>query len=461
MTGPFTLARRMALIVIVALLALWLGLVINTYIRTFNGADIHRPSPARVGAIYDAVSHTPENRRKVLLAALTSPTVEVVIASEEQLAFTQETREYTKIKARESDEALLHTYRKALPNLSVSIFRYRTTLLRNGLPRIGWVRRQVIEVRIPLHTGDILVIRNRSLFSATPFGAPVGLAGGLLGTIIAFIALLAMYRELRPLAHLARAVNRFDFSGDPIPLPQTNHKSPELSALFMAFDRLQTRLTQVLRARFLLIAGISHDVRTFATRLRLRVEAIPDEPQRHRAIHDITDMIRLLDDALLASRAGSDDLSEELLDLSEFIQAECADRREAGLPVTLLHAPAAQPIQVLADRLALRRVIDNLIENAVKYGDAARIRISVSSGMAFIDVEDNGPGLPVDLMNLLTEPFVRGETSRNRETGGAGLGLSVARALVEAHGGNLSILNGAASHGYIRIALPLFAVIDD
>jgi signal transduction histidine kinase len=153
-----------------------------------------------------------------------------------------------------------------------------------------------------------------------------------------------------------------------------------------AFNRLQVRMSHLVRGRIAMIGGISHDVRTFLTRLRLRVDRIPDEEERERAAADIADMIRLLDDALLASRAGSGELTEELVDFAQVVTTEVDDRRLADKPVDLM---AATPnTTVLGDRLALRRVVSNLIDNALIYGTVAHLTITADAEFVTLLVDD-------------------------------------------------------------------------
>ena len=185
-----------------------------------------------------------------------------------------------------------------------------------------------------------------------------------------------MQLETRPLAQLAAAVDRVDLSADPPPLPRPAAARRRFGAVIAAFNRLQTRLSEMMRARMTLIGGIAHDVRTFATRLRLRVEKIPDAAEQQRAIADIDDMIRLLDDALLSSRAGAGQLSQEMVDFAALVRTEADDRRAQGSRVELAADEATRDVIVLGDRLALRRIIANIIDNAIKYGRVARLRFN-------------------------------------------------------------------------------------
>jgi len=287
-------------------------------------------------------------------------------------------------------------------------------------------------------------------------GLPVGFGAGLLGTLIALVALVIMHRETRPLARLAAAVDRMDLDGQQVLLPQARTSAPEIKALVDAFNRLQTRLSQLLRARMAMLGGISHDVRTFATRLRLRVGQIPDATQRDRATNDIIDMIRLLDDALLASRAGAGELTQELVEFDAIVRADAEDRRAAGAAIDLRIDQGAVGATVLGDHLALRRIVSNLLDNALKYGHAAHAAVSMDGQEIVLVVDDEGAGIPPDLRAILLEPFVRLETSRNRQTGGAGLGLAVVRSLVEGHGGVVTIGDAPTGGARFTVRLPEF-----
>ena len=315
------------------------------------------------------------------------------------------------------------------------------------------------EFQISLATGETLVVDAYPLLPVTPLGLPIGFGAGIFGTIVALLALLVMQRETRPLARLAAAVDRVDLSADPPLLPQARRSAPEIRAVIAAFNRLQGRLSEMLRARMTLIGGIAHDVRTFATRLRLRVEQIPDTAEQQRAIADIDDMIRLLDDALLSSRAGGGGLSQEMVEFAALVRSEAEDRRAQGETVDVTLEGVVKDAIVLGDRLALRRVIANIVDNAIKYGHLAHVRMSLGDNTIVVTVDDEGPGIPADRRQAMLEPFNRLETSRNRLTGGAGLGLAVARSLVEAHGGSVEIAAAPSGGARVIVELPIFRAV--
>ena len=212
----------------------------------------------------------------------------------------------------------------------------------------------------------------------------------------------------------------------------------------------------LIKGRMALIGGLQHDVRTFATRLRLRVDKISDPVERDRAVTDIQDMIHLLDDALLSSRAGANELDEELIELAALVRSEAADRGEQNADVTVATAPETAGLHVLGDRLALRRVVANLVENALKYGGAAHLGLATRNGEMVLTVDDRGPGIPPDQRALLLEPFTRIEGSRARRTGGSGLGLAVVHSLLLAHRGTLEIGDAPGGGARITVRLPIF-----
>lgn len=425
------------------LLALWLGLVAAFYWA--NGlTPTAGPPPEQLAAIAQWLHAVPAEARAAALPAIRSPILDVRLAERAAVPLKSGTAL--------SDEALA-PYRAVLGERLLS-----ARIMPAGEGR--WELRPFAartaprEYIIAIDGQDALVAESRTPFFVTLFGLPAGVMAGLIGTVLACLALLMLHREIRPLARLAALADRIDPTGIPVPLPDLSATTPELRMLVGAIERLQARVHSMTRARLALIGGIQHDVRSFATRLRLRIEHLPDPAERGRAEADIRDMIELLDNALLTARAGVGSLDEEMLDLAELVRAEVADLRRAGRPVALDDAMEEEPVWVLADRLALRRVIGNIIDNAVKYGATARVGVVAGADEARLVVSDEGSGFAPDMRVLLLEPFVRAEPSRARHTGGAGLGLAVARGLVEAHGGTIAL--GEGPGGRVIVTLPLF-----
>jgi signal transduction histidine kinase len=440
-------ARRLALIIWPSLFMLWLIAIFVALYSDGRFGGTSRPLPRQIAALVELLEHSPATERDLILTAVTSPQFAARLEAGDTVGY-RPPGAVTRIAIQDVLRALSGLAPRRLSVASPPVGgQFIIAML---------ISPAQYDIRVGLLTGQTLVIQTRTVLSASMVGWPPGFGMGLLGLGVSMFAVFALNREIRPLARLASMVDKIDPAFELPPLPNDNKAAPEIQALVAAFTRLQLRLTGLLRARMALIGGVSHDVRTFATRLRLRVEKINDTDERARAIADIEDMIALLDDALTASRATAGELSEELLDLAAFTAQEVADRQAQGAPVHLIPAPIAAEVLVLADRLALRRILSNLIENALTYGGSATVQVRSSGKNALLTVADKGPGIPPDQRQALLEPFVRLETSRSRATGGAGLGLAVVNSLVRAHAGDLAIDDAAGGGACITVRLPLF-----
>lgn len=455
--AALSLSRRLIAIGGASLLALWLCLLGLYYVANGYSRASVDPTPQQLLAMTLLFRQQDADDWPLLIDALATPYLAVTVTAEGALA-----DDTTDLEGRSDYGA----YRQMLGDQLLSIRLLAPDRGRRWLrPYMG--ARNPVQFRIRLEAGRVLVIETRSPVIFNGLGLPAGLGAGLIGTLSGVVALLLLHREIRPLTRLAEAVDRIDPTGAPVPLPQLKGAAPETRALVTAFERLQSRLHVLIRARLALIGGIQHDVRTFATRLRLRLEHIPDEAVREKAVCDIRDMIDLLDNALLTGRAGVGALDEELLDLATLLEQEVADRRATGAPVSFARQGSKAVADtagdtgdmaalVLGDRLALRRVFANLIDNALIYGHCAEVTLREDTSVLTVTIDDEGPGIPAEQRDLLLEPFVRLEASRARKTGGAGLGLAIARTLAEAHGGTLRLLDSPLGGARAELQLPRF-----
>ena len=443
-----TFAARIGLIVVVGLGMAWISTIALYYIARAHTAESNTlPVPGHIAALVELIERTPSEEQKLVLRVASSETFAARIDAGANTGTTAQ-RILPRLNQRAIESSL-----QALGGRPVSVNFADTSERRRLFSRLV---PPTVDVRVGLRTGDTLVIEVGNAILLGPLGLPVGFGAGIFGTLIALLALLVMHRETKPLARLAEAVDRVDLSLDPVALPEARRSAPEIRSLIDAFNRLQGRLAELLRSRMAMLGGISHDVRTYATRLRLRAEKINDEAERDRAIADINDMILLLDDALLASRAGAGELAEEMVEIDDIIRAEVADRRSGGARIDYQGGHWEQVPIVLGDRLALRRVVANLADNAIKYGGSAHLRSMIVDKDFLLTVDDEGAGIPPEHRQAMLEPFSRLETSRSRGTGGAGLGLAIARGLTEAHGGALSIQQAPSGGARISVRLRLF-----
>jgi signal transduction histidine kinase len=446
-----SLTLRIGLIVVLSLSLAWIASVALFYFSLSRHGRSVRPLPAQIAALVELVERTPLAERPLLLRALQTRDMTVTVEPGTHIDMTPQLQRVPRLAARS-----IGGYLEAVGGRPVSATLPDTARATEGLSLLSSMD---LELRIGLKSQETLVVDASHTPLTNILGLPLGFVAGLLGTVIGLAALLIMQRETKPLVRLAAAVDGMDLAESSSPFPQVDSGAPEIHALIAAFNRLHGRLGQLLSGRMALIGGISHDVRTFATRLRLRVEKLSDADERGQAIADIDDMVRLLDDSLLASRAGAGGLNEELVEFDEVVRAEVDLRRaEVGGIDLDAHASGGDAL-VLGDRLALRRVVANIIDNALKYGNAAHVGLESRQNVIVLTVDDEGPGIPPHEREAMMEPFARMEASRNRGSGGAGLGLSIARSLVEAHKGSIDISTapGPGAGARLTVRIPAFS----
>ncbi len=267
--------------------------------------------------------------------------------------------------------------------------------------------------------------------------------------IVIFIVFWFSFRQTRPLRRFADAADRI---GRDIRSPQLDETgSRELRKASRAFNRMQERLRSLLDDRTMMLAAISHDLKTMLTRLRLRIEFINDPAQREKAVADLFEMQAMLNETL--SFAGDDaaDAPRVRSDLTALVHNICESLSETGCDIRV---DASKPIWIDCSPGHIRRAIENIIGNAVKYGSVAEVWLETQAGYAIVTVMDRGPGIPVERIADVFRPFYRLETSRNRETGGSGLGLTVALSVVRRHGGDIALRNRETGGLCVRISLP-------
>ena len=274
----------------------------------------------------------------------------------------------------------------------------------------------------------------------------------LFGVIsVTLLGLWAARALTAPLSSFARAAESFSLNGAAAPLPERGPE--EIRSVAKALNRMRERISALIDDRTRMLAAISHDLRTPITRMRLRSEFIEDDLHRSRMLSDLDQMRSMLESVLSFLRNDRKLESMTLVDIAITLQLVADQFADMGHRVAY-DGPAHAMATVRPDDL--HRSITNLVENAVRYGATATIRLAVSSDTVTIDVEDDGPGISDERKDVMLEPFVRGDDARNMdEVTGFGLGLSIARTIVLAHGGELS-LNDRQPHGLIvRIRLPV------
>jgi len=253
-----------------------------------------------------------------------------------------------------------------------------------------------------------------------------------------------------PIAAFARAAERLGRDPDAPPLEDARGSS-EVGAAVAAFNLMQERLRRYVTNRTTMVAAIAHDLRTPLTRLRFRIEAAPEE-LRAKLAADIDEMEEMISGTLAFVQDATRPVERTKLEVSSLVETVMDEAAETGADAAVERAERAV---VDGDPIALKRLVSNLVDNALKFGSRARGRVFAEAGMAVVEVDDDGPGVPEGEIERAFEPFQRLEGSRSRETGGAGLGLAVVRAIARGHGGEVTLLNRAEGGLRARVTLPL------
>jgi signal transduction histidine kinase len=285
----------------------------------------------------------------------------------------------------------------------------------------------------------------------TPPALPTALISQLLITllIVSAVAMIAVRQATRPLQRLAQAADTLGSDLDAPPLAEAG--PAETRRATQAFNRMQARIKRLVDERARALAAVSHDLRTPLTRLRLRTELVDDDALREQMAADLDSMAAMIDATLDYLRGLQDSEAVRKIDINALLQSLAADAAVLGKAISVAGTAQAP----YGGRLsALRRALQNLIDNAIKYGHGAAIRIEDDETALRLIVEDDGPGIAPDELARVTEPYYRPDASRSRETGGVGLGLSIVRDIALLHGGELQLANRPSGGLCATLVLP-------
>ena len=326
--------------------------------------------------------------------------------------------------------------------------RPRDVVIR-GEPRSG-----LIKVGLQLPDTGWLVL-DMPLPPPRPWHSPTFLLAFVLMTIAAAaLSFWAVRRLTGPVSTLAEAAERLGRDVNSPPLPEEGPL--EVVRAAVAFNTMAARIRRFVQDRTFLLTAIGHDLRTPITRLKLRAEFIEDDEQRAKFMADLDELNMMVSATLVFGRETADTEPAVSLDLGALLRTvldEAADARPDDAENLDFHGDAR--VTVTGRPVALKRAFANLIGNALKYGGAAHVRLNPpADGHVLVTVEDEGPGLPPDELERIFEPFYRVENSRNRETGGTGLGLPIARNILRAHGGDVALANQAGGGARATVTLP-------
>ena len=369
------------------------------------------------------------------------------------------------VPAEQSDPHLLERLRESAAANGVALRDLRAMasdvapvgpVIREGLPPVARARMErrlsrlrTLVLSAQLSDGSWL---NTVIMVPRP-DAWLALRPALATLLIYLIILAAMVwmaaRLARPLRDLTAAADRFRGRGE---APRVEPSGPaDLRRAILAFNAMGERVSAMLDEKDRMLGAIGHDLRTPLASLRIRAESVEPEEESRRMIATIEEMTAMLDDTLALARSGRAVEAPRLVDLRALADTVVEEFRAFGQPVEL---GGSERVTAKVQPNLLRRAIRNLVENAVKYGGGAVVAVREEDSAIAIEVTDRGPGIAEAEMQRVQEPFYRVEASRSRETGGSGLGLTLARAAAQAHGGNLVLENRAEGGLSATIRLP-------
>jgi signal transduction histidine kinase len=305
------------------------------------------------------------------------------------------------------------------------------------------------EVGIRRADGRWAVLRPEPAFGLSAWQQRIALSLALSFVAMAPVAYVFARRLSAPIRLFADAAERL--GRDPRAEPLVLKGPSEIGIAVRAFNDMQERLRRYVEDRTAMVGAIAHDLRTPLTRLRFRIEGLPDD-QKAKMSSDIDQMEEMIAAALTFVRDASRPGERTPLELSSLLESLCDEMAETGASTEV---ESGEKVVLEGDPMALRRLFSNLLENAVKFGGRARTRVFRDASNAFVEIEDDGPGIPPNDREKVFEPFYRREPSRSRQTGGIGLGLAVVRSIARGHGGDVDLINRVGGGLTARVQLPL------
>jgi signal transduction histidine kinase len=342
--------------------------------------------------------------------------------------------------------ALRARVRSNLPDIADT--QLRVGYLDEGVPG-GHHAAHVLLISVQLKDETWLNVATARVGPLALFERSVLMSTTAMGVGVLLAAVLLARSLTAPLQTLARAAGRLGVAHPAPPVPETGPREVRIAA--RAFNQMQQRIRRLIDDRTQTLAAVSHDLKTPITRLRLRAEFVSDPDTNRKILGDLDEMERMLDATLAFLR---DEVSQEpakVTDLAAMLQTICNDEADAGHDVSY---DGPSQAALLCRGPALKRAIANIVGNAVKYGGGARVTLADGAGMLTVRVDDSGPGIPAEDIERVFEPFVRLEASRNAATGGYGLGLTFARTVARAHGGDVLLTNRPEGGLSATITLP-------
>jgi signal transduction histidine kinase len=453
---PRTLGGQLAVFLIAALIA---AQAISFFVFAGDRADALRAASRvglleNMGSVMRVLAGTPRNSRSALAAAAATPRIRYWIT--DTSAIDQPADTGSRILPVQQFDRMFGMSLPEPPRLAVvdnggAPAQRPPPDLRHDFHRGPPPGGEPFDVlaSVPFADGGWLNAQTQIRAEPVPFPWPT-----LISAVVMIIAILVIIgvtvrRATRPLAALADTAETFGRGGPSRPLPEAGPS--EVRRLTAAFNRMQDRLERFIADRTRMMAAIGHDLRTPITSLKLRVELLDDEEARTKMMATLDDMQRMTEATLAFARDDAGAEPVRSVDLQALVESLTDDLSALGHDVSF---KGGGRLPYSCRPTALKRAIGNLLENAVRYGKRARVTLDDTPEGPVLVIDDDGPGIPADRLDDVFKPFVRLETSRSRETGGVGLGLSISRSIVLAHGGDIKLSNRPGGGLRVEMTLP-------
>jgi signal transduction histidine kinase len=405
----------------------------------------------KIAMIIRAAASSPEPASQKFITAIASPEMQIAFDEPAQPEAADDVdeqldrlRRFIQMQLDGLSPPILVSARRLPTGIDGSTDRDRT--------RPGSKDEAVVEAALP----------NGHRISVTIPDFPMELGAGLLMFVISMVVVAALVsiwtarRLARPIREFARGAERL---GVDLTAPPLAVRGPqELRTTIAAFNRMQDRLQRFLEDRTQMLAAISHDLRAPLARLRFRAELVTDGEQQRKMFDDLDVMNAMIDSTLAFARDDSRQEPRRLVDLGVLVGDACEDIADAGGKASYL---GPHGVDVRCRPTLVRRAVANLVDNAVKYGGAARVKVVREPDRVVIIVDDDGPGIPAEEQEKVFAPFYRLDASRNPSKAGVGLGLSVARTIAREHGGDVKLANRGGGGLVVRVELPAEKVAEE
>ena len=423
MRWPTTLRSQFVAVVAGAVILSNLAVIAILEVGREGELQIARRAAAvdRIGSVFDYLSTIPEEQRESAMHTLSGNIFRYALTDTPHFEASGNADEVRIAAVLVAGEA----------NKRLGVPRVR---LIDDASLVGGGGEPSLEITQPLPSGGWLWARYDR--PPLPSPAPDILIAAALGTLLsgAGAAWLAG-RVSRPLSALAYASDEVARGRT---APRLKVRGPDdIRLAAEAFNAMSDRVTRTLESQRQLLSAVGHDLRTPLAAMRITAEFVEDGEVRERLARNIEELQSLTEAVLSAARAGPGE-EKRRVDLAALIESVCDDLVELGMPVEV-NINGSAPC--LCRPSEIRRATRNLIENAARYGGEARVSLATEGDSFVVTVNDNGPGIPDDKLEEVFEPFVRLEASRNAATGGAGLGLTLARSIAKEHGGDVVLEN--------------------